>query len=303
MALALGMSVVVSVLASPAHASAATTLRPECRGPANSVSVADDLLRNRYTLAGYPTVTLPANPTWREDPLRQANWSFNYHSLRFVWALTTAWAETGQQRYLDRAKYLLADWRRDNARNAPASRWSWDEHSTAWRAIVYVCAAEIMPRYTWLTQALQAHGQTLADPSFYRGEGNHALNQNIGLMEVGNALRRSDWIRLARGRLSALITGHVDASGVVNEQSVYYQLYNYQRYTAAIKRLRELRQPIDSTFARINLMPGFLAHATQPDGRYTPIGDTQTNEASPIPGTWAEFAATRGASGPKPSST
>ena len=292
----------MTLIAAPARVSAAT-IRSECLGPANSVAVADALLNNRYTLASFPTVTLPSNPRWNENPLKQVNWLFNYHSLRFVWALTTAWAQTGDQRYLDRAKFLLYDWQRDNPRVGAPSPYSWNDHSTAWRAMVYVCAAEILPDYTWLLRTLRLHGETLASPSFYRAEGNHALNQDIALLEVGNFLGRSDWKRLAASRLSKLVTDSVDTSGVINEQSVFYQLYNYDRYSAARKRLRELDQPVGSGFARIDLMPSFLAHATYPNGRYVPIGDTEANKAAVIQGTWAEFAATQGASGPKPSST
>ena len=301
-ALAASTSVLATFVAAPARASA-VTIRQECLGPANSVAVADNLLLNRYTLANFPTVTLPSNPTWTENPLKQVNWLFNYHSLRFVWALTTAWSQTGDQRYIDRAKFLLYDWQRDNPRIGSPSIWSWNDHATAWRAMVYVCAAEILPDYTWLMRTLRIHGETLASPSFYRAEGNHALNQDIALLEVGNALGRSDWERLAASRVAKLVTNSVDTSGVTNEQSVFYQLYNYDRYNAARKRLRELHQPVGSGFARIDLMPGFLAHATYPDGRYVPLGDTEANKATAIPGTWAQFAATQGAAGPKPSTT
>lgn len=301
-ALAAGLAVVVTMLAAPAPAAAAT-IRKECAGPPNSKAIADSLLRNRYTLARYPTVTLPANPTWRENPLRQINWLFNYHSLRYVWALTTAWSQTGARRYLDRAKFLLYDWQRDNPRGAARSVYAWNDHATAWRAMVYVCAAEILPHEPWLMRTLRTHGVTLADPSFYVGGGNHALNQSIGLLEVGHALRRADWMNLAANRMARLITRSVDPSGVTNEQSVFYQLYNYVRYTAARKRLRQLGRPVGSDWARIDLMPRFLAHATQPDGRYVPLGDTVPNRATPIAGTWAQFAATQGALGPKPTTS
>jgi hypothetical protein len=55
-----------------------------------------------------------------------------------------------------------------------------------------------------------------------------------------------------------------------------------------------------AAFARVRLMPSFLAQATLPDGTYEMIGDTARWPADPIPGTPAEFAATGGASGPKP---
>jgi hypothetical protein len=47
-------------------------------------------------------------------------------------------------------------------------------------------------------------------------------------------------------------------------------------------------------------MPGFLAHATLPNGEYVRLGDTMTRRATPIAGTTAEFAATLGERGPAP---
>ncbi len=304
-ALALGIIVIAATgLVAPGAARAATEPpREGCRGPADSVAVADALLQNRYTLATFKTVTLPANPTWAEDPLHNVNWLFNYHSLRFVLALTTAWTETGDTRYLDRAAFLLWDWYHDNPRGSAPSSWAWDEHSTAWRATVYVCAAEIMPASTWLTRALVLHGNVLADPAFYRGEGNHALNQDIGLLEVGCHMDRADWMHTAATRMTSLIGASVDSAGTINEQSVFYEYYNYTRYTFGSKRLVECGQPVSSVFARVALMPTFLAHATYPNGTWVPLGDTQASRAQSIAGTPAEFAATQGASGPKPTST
>jgi hypothetical protein len=60
---------------------------------------------------------------------------------------------------------------------------------------------------------------------------------------------------------------------------------------------------IPASLSRVDLMPGFLAHATLPNGEYEVLGDTDGVEAQPIPGTIAEFAATQGASGPKPTTT
>lgn len=281
----------------------AVQLRPGCLGPADSIAVADELLRNRYTLIPHPTVVLPADPSWTEQPVADPNWSFQLHSLRFVWALTTAWSLTGDARYLDRASFLLADWLRDNPRSGSPSRWAWNDHATAWRAMVYACASEILPASAWLRDALLLHGRTLADPAFYVGRGNHALNQSIGLLEVAHRLARADWMSLAARRMSALVAQSVDTSGVTNEQAVAYQVYNYDRYSYARQRLIETGMPVGADFARIDAMPAFLAHATMPDGRYVPLGDTDPSPARAIVGTAAEFAATRGASGPRPTST
>ncbi len=278
-------------------------LRAGCDVSGNVVAAADRLLQGRYTLGSEPTVRLPRNPTWRENPFHDDNWLFDYHSLRFVLKLEAAWARTGERRYLDRAIFLLRDWLRDNPRSAPRSRFSWDDHATAWRAMVLACTAEIVPMSSWLHAALILHGSTLADPRFYVRHGNHALNQSIGLLDIGCLLRRAGWMSLASSRIDALVAETIDAQGVSNEQSIGYEYYDYERYRAAERRLRACGRVVPSAFARVDRMPTFLGWATLPNGEYELIGDTHAGQAKPIPGTLAEFAATAGASGPRPFGT
>jgi hypothetical protein len=66
--------------------------------------------------------------------------------------------------------------------------------------------------------------------------------------------------------------------------------------------MTEYGQTATSLFRRVNKMPVFLAQATLPDGTYAMLGDTEKEKAHIIKGTPAEFAATQGKSGPKPSS-
>ena len=212
-------------------------------------------------------------------------------------------AASGERAYGDRASFLLQDWVKDNPRVGAPSIWAWNDHSAALRAIVLACALPYFPEATWLRPALQLHGTTLADETFYVDHGNHALNQAIGLLEIAQVLGRSDWRRLAADRIAVLITESVDSQGVTNEQSIGYQFYNLTRYRMAESRLKALGLSVPATFSRLDQMPKFLAHATRPDGRYETIGDTDLSLAPAIPGTWSEFAATKGTRGPKPPAT
>jgi hypothetical protein len=277
--------------------------RAGCALSGNVVGAADRLLHNRYTLGSERTVRLPANPTWRENPFHDDNWLFDYHSLRFVLKLEAAWAQTGNRRYLDRALFILHDWLRDNPRSAPRSRFSWDDHATAWRAMVLACTADIVPMSAWLRSALVLHGAVLASPGFYVRHGNHALNQSIGLLDVGCVLRRVDWMGTAARRIGDLVVESIDQQGVANEQSVGYEFYDFQRYTAAERRLRACGRHVPAAFARVDKMPRFLGWATLPNGEYELIGDTHAGHATSIPGTLAEFAATGGTAGPRPFGT
>jgi hypothetical protein len=158
----------------------------------------------------------------------------------------------------------------------------------------------MVPRQDWLVKAITTHGGVLADPGFYVGRGNHALNQAIALLDAGCYLHRRDWQRLAARRIGGLVARSISGQGVSNEQAIRYDLYDYLRFVAARDHLRACGYPVPRDFERVQRMPTFLAHATRPDGRYETLGDTTDRVATAIDGTPAEFAATRGASGIKP---
>ena len=162
------------------------------------------LMAGRYKLGHHPLVRLGLWPSWAEDPLHDRNWRERLHMLRFLMALMIEWRDTGASRYRDRAFALLRSWIAHNPRSHPASAYSWGDHSTAWRTMTMVCMARMLPRQAWLSRAIATHGAVLADPGFYVGRGNHALNQAIALLDAGCYLRRTGWQRLASQRIDGL---------------------------------------------------------------------------------------------------
>lgn len=261
---------------------------------------AGHLMAGRYKLGHHPLVSLGLRPTWSEDPLRDRNWRERLHMLRFLMALMIEWHDSGDRRYRDRALALVRSWIAHNPRSDPASAYSWGDHATAWRTMTLVCIARMMPRQTWLVRAIATHGAVLADPAFFVGRGNHALNQAMGLLDAGCYLRRKGWQRLAAQRIGRLVAKSISAQGVSNEQAIRYDLYDYLRFIAARDHLRACGYPAPRDFERVLRIPTFLAHATRPDGRYETLGDTTDRSATAIKGTPAEFAATRGRRGPRP---
>jgi hypothetical protein len=293
----------VAHAASVGPLSAAGETGPSCNLPGDSVRTADQLMDGVYRFNPFAAVRLRYPLTWTEDPFESANWRFQFQSLTWVLPLIKAWEITGETGYRDRALSLVRSWVRHNPQDDPASDFSWNDHSTAWRAITLVCIAQAVPPGPLLRESMLLHGHTLADPSFYVGRGNHALDQSLGLLAIGCFVDRTGWQDVAEDRINALLEVSVDAQGVTNEQAVGYQLYNYRRYRQAERRLTDCGRTVSSTFNRIPKMARLLAHATAPDGRYVMIGDTLDEAATPIPRTIAEFAATRGARGPRPTTT
>ena len=250
--------------------------RGSCDLPTGDVRrLAEDLLANRYRLARFPVYTVPGNPHWNENPAHDTNWEFNFHTLRFVEILWRAYDATHDRRFLDRSEFILRDWYRDNPRANPPSPYSWNDHSTAWRGIIYACALERLPGRSWLRAAALLHARLLASERFYRKHGNHALNQSIGLLTLGCVMHRPAWRSIAERRIERLVVESVDAQGVTNEQSIGYQYYNYSRYSAAIENLRACgMKPSRVLTSRIVRMPAFMAYAVLPNGEWELVGDT-----------------------------
>ncbi|HVL32129.1 MAG TPA: heparinase II/III family protein [Actinomycetota bacterium] len=267
-----------------------------------SIGAADDLLANRYRFPNHPYVTLPADPTWAEDPIADRNWRFQLHGLWWVENLYFAFDKTGDTRYRDRYYFLLRDWYQDNPRSAPPSDFSWEDHAAAFRGMLYACALQRSdPDPAWLTAAAELHGATLAEDAFYVRHGNHALNQSIGLLDLACVMVRLPWRDLAASRIETLLLESVDAQGVTNEQSEWYQLYNYSRYSLAMSRLEACGVvPSEQMQLRVRAMPRWSAFAAQPNGWTTMIGDTPNARIPSIRGTEVEFVASGGATGLAP---
>lgn len=275
---------------------------PRCESQDPDDAAVEALLAGRYRFPPHPTISLPWPIDWTADPLRDRNWRFQLHALAWLEPLIGRWSATGDRQALDRAYAVVRRWLAANPRRDPPSAFSWEAHATALRASVLACLAGAAPAPAWLLEGLRLHGRVLADPDTPVPAGNHALNQAIGLLEVGCLLGRADWAAIAAARLQRLLPASVDEEGVSDEQSIGYQRYVLVRWRLAQRDLAACGQEPLEAAARLDRMHRLLAFATSPDGRYLMIGDTFPERARPIAGTIAEFAATGGASGPRPGS-
>ena len=120
--------------------------------------------------------------------------------------------------------------------------------------------------------------------------GNHALNQSIGLLDVGCYLGRTDWQASPAGD-RRFITRAIDRQGVSEEQATKYDRYDYERFMLLRDHLLACGLPAPAGFARVQRIPDFLAQATRPDGHYETIGDSDDRGLAPIRGTAEEYPA------------
>jgi len=257
-----------------------TAMREEaCRVSDGDAARAEPLLTGRYEFLPHRPVTLGTDLTWAEDPLGDNNWQFQLHTLRWLWPLMAAWAQTGEQRFLDHAYDMAQSWVERNPVDDPPSPYSWNDHSAAWRAMVLGCLSMHGEVPDWLADSMAEHARLLADPDFYVDDGNHALNQDAGLVTLACLGDAWDARDLAVQRVARLATASIDAQGVSNEQAPEYQDYNYERYLAAAHLIEACGVTTPAWSDRLEQMPVVLAHMVQPDGRYVTIGDTDRRRA------------------------
>ena len=166
------------------------------------------------------------------------NWKFQYHSLRFVWGSVGGVARYPRQGLPRPGPVSLRDCGRDNPPGAGRSAYSWNDHSTAIWTWVLACAAAVAPMA--FGSATHFGAMALCWPT-RRSTFITATTRSIRAVgcsppgaswvaAIGNAWRRTGSPRL--------LAESVDRQGVTNEQSIYYQLYNFEAYRAAAERLR-----------------------------------------------------------------
>ncbi|MCG5212795.1 heparinase II/III domain-containing protein [Streptosporangium soli] len=238
-----------------------------------------EVMAGRVRFVGLPPVDLTAGPDaaidWGLDPHRNRSWALNLHALRWMGRLVGEYERSGTRAYLDRAAEIAEDWVRANPRGGGGvSPWAWAEHPVALRAPALVCLSAHV-RATWLSDSLAEHAELLSDAVLYREGHNHGLDQDIALLAIGCRLGRDRWRDLAIRRMTRSAALAIDEQGVLHEQAPRYGIYVHRRLTLALEAIRKCGAGVPADLAaRRRSLEGYIAHATQPDGRLTPIGDS-----------------------------
>jgi hypothetical protein len=283
---------------------------PQCTGDgftetSQDRQVADDLMSGWMTLSHFSAWQLPDDLQWTEDPFSDNNWVFQLNLLSWADPLRRVGLADGNQAMLDRYQAIIRDWVEDNPVETPRSKFAWYDMADGFRAVALVCLAAALPDDPqWLTDAIDTHAEMLSDPDRFASNNNHGLYQNLGLLALGCSRDEPAWRDLAVRRSTAMLDYTVDEQGVTNEGSVEYQASNYSWYLQLAERLRRCGLPRIPRLDRVELMPEFLAQATQPDGGLVAWGDTSAmGRGVSIAGTGAEYAMSEGRLGPKPDRT
>ena len=243
---------------------------------------------------GYPAWTVPAVPTWREDPFANVSWLTRYQGLGWLMAVAGAYRETGRRQYLDELTAYVMSWIASEGDPQRASKRAWYDHAVALRAEMLVFLldtdlAGVLPtdEYESVLISLATHAHFLdglLDNPAYRGH-NHRLFHALALYnlaEIFPEFRGADaWRGHATAKLSQLLDDMVSPSdGVELEQAASYHYLAMTLFEDAADYLRSHDPSLAREFAdRIELMTTFGAAIISPVGTVPALGDTDYGAA------------------------
>ena len=278
LAIPLALTLLLGGMVSPAQAGAATTVvkrTAQCQGDWLPGSpTADEVMRGEISLVGLPPVKLGKKIDWAASPHRNRSWEYVFQSLRWMGTLVVAYENTGERRYLDRAREITEDWVAHNKYGARGTKpYVWKDHPVSLRTQPLVCLS-MHVKDGWLKKSLADHAKLLSTARLYKKGHNHGIDQDIALMAIGCRYGRADWSGLAARRLTGTVKLDVDSQGALMEQAPRYAVYVYGRLQVAMANMRACDREVPGAIAeRTEALKDFIAHSTQPNGFMVPIGD------------------------------
>ncbi|MDJ0950550.1 MAG: alginate lyase family protein [Alphaproteobacteria bacterium] len=264
--------------------------------PESQKTIADAVLKSQFEFLDYPAAQLSDDLRWSENPYKDRSWNWFLHNMSYVSILSEEYRKTGELKYLERAEDLILDWIADNsAYSIPVSKFSWDDHTTAFRLMNWLYFWEIWSKSSLfdeekmalILRSMMAHAERLASAEFYRKHHNHGIDQDRALIAFTLTFpeleQSNGWQSLALKRMEAEILFAVSPAGVHLEHSPGYQFYGLRQLQEVTSLLSNWGVEHDLSARLPQIMESmalYVKHIVQPNGRIVPIGDTPMRHIS-----------------------
>lgn len=252
-----------------------------------------DIKKNIYLLrpGTDKPIELPSDLTWNENPFNDRNWQFWFHNWRFTSCLLDGYTAFKDPWYLNRMKWLVIDWWKDNFKEEfPSKEFSWYDHTIPIRLHHMLEIFESVRRNDALDanftkvalRSMYWHARILAEEKpLYMKNHNHGLDQSMKLLETSQIFPEfslsKTWEKISKKRLENEINFALTTEGIHKENSPGYhpwvsvycaQINNFSKHYTGI--------PITKTDSR-KLQKGglkFLSTISRPDKTQPQLGDT-----------------------------
>lgn len=218
---------------------------------------------------------LPAEILWTEDPFGEANWKFQFHTLRWIDPLRRV-ASRASDRSAEAAELWLAitrSWM--DACMFSTNEVAWKDMAVGMRTIELILGFPLVPPYdrTLYIECIRMHANHLANPRNHT-RGNHLLHQLQGLYVSARFLRSPAMEKKALALLNDLFQDSYDDEGINAEGALGYHDMNYQWWRALDLRISAESGSVPGFRDRLESARAALVHGVRPDGVLETIGDT-----------------------------
>lgn len=256
---------------------------------------AQNIKENLYSISPNikEVIKLPSDFTWKEDPYKDVNWQFFFHSWYFSDCLIDGYSISKDPWYLNRLRWVVSDWWRDNFKENYPSEFSWYDHTIPKRLHKMLLIFEILRRNHALDdtftpiilRAIYWHAEILAEEeALYIKNHNHGLDQSNILFEASQILPEfqlaKKWKEISKIRLKHEIDYALTFEGVHKENSPGYHIW-ISPYSASINNFsKHYTGELLSKNSR-ELEEGglkFIVAITKPNKKLSPLGDTGPNQ-------------------------
>jgi hypothetical protein len=204
------------------------------------IKIADLCLDDMYKMPRFDPVKISPPITWEEDPDPTGRyWRLNFYGLRFTTNLLYAGTETGNSAYYDKLLEIIDSFINDGMNKSH----SWDDfNGVAWRTMVLTNTwlklheQNALPdeTSTKILEALEVHGDFLANVHHYQPEHNHGITESAALLFLSTSIPdmpgAEEWSSIAKDRIAKQLDSIVDEGGVLTENSPYYHFIALQLY-------------------------------------------------------------------------
>jgi len=257
----------------------------------NQKICAENIKESLYSISPniQEAIKLPYDFTWEEDPYKDVNWQFYFHSWRFTDCLISGYSISKDPWYLNRLKWIVSDWWKDNFKKTYPSDFSWYDHTINKRLHKMLLIFEILRRNHALEdtftpiilRAIYFHSEILAkEEELYIKNHNHGLDQSNILFEVSQILPEfslaKKWEEVAKIRLRHEINYALTSEGVHKENSPSYHVW-VSPYCANINNFA--KHYTGETLLKRSLKREegglkFIVAMMKPNKTLSPLGDT-----------------------------
>lgn len=255
------------------------------------VQSADEILKGRVKLPGFPLhrISIP----FSEDDLNTGSpgWKLMFAGLAVPDILLDAYDRTGEEKYFNTAKDMIAAWAGFESHKWLPKGFLWNDHAVAARITVLTKFWSIYRLRNdvdddtagKILTMVDRSAQILAKPENFTVATNHGVIQNIALLQLCLAFPKlpdvEQYKHIAVARLSDQLGFYIDDEGVVLEHSAGYHAHGVYFVGLALRYMQLLALPIPKEWInKYRKAETVYANFKRPDKSLPLVGDTASDE-------------------------